>query len=98
MSMKCRQAKGALVVLLVLCLLAVGVLASAQSITHESHHAHHQKATHGTVLCSWMCAAGQMLHGILAPVLIEQSPVRLGEYTTYLSISQVAPESTTSRG
>ena len=51
--------KQSLAVLLVLCLLAVGGLASAQSISHESHHAHHHKAAHATVLCNWMCAAGQ---------------------------------------
>jgi hypothetical protein len=44
---------------LILCILAVGGFASAQSLTHDSQHSHHQKATHGTVLCSWMCAAGQ---------------------------------------
>jgi len=48
-----------LALLLVLCLLAVGGLASAQSISHETHHAHHHKAAHATVLCNWMCAAGQ---------------------------------------
>lgn len=44
---------------LVLCILAVGGFASAQSIAHESQHSHHQKSTHSTVLCTWMCAAGQ---------------------------------------
>jgi len=51
--------KQSLALLLVLCLLAVGGLASAQSISHASHHAHHHKAAHATVLCNWMCAAGQ---------------------------------------
>lgn len=51
--------KRALVPVLVLCILVVGGLASAQSITHESQHSHHQKSTHSTILCSWMCAAGQ---------------------------------------
>lgn len=45
--------------LLVLCLLVIGGLAAAQSLPHETQHSHHQKSTHGTVLCSWMCAAGQ---------------------------------------
>jgi len=54
-----RLMKQSLALVLVLCLLAVGGLASAQSISHETHHAHHHKATHGTVLCTWMCAAGQ---------------------------------------
>ena len=58
--------------LLVFCVLAVGGLASARSLTHESQHAHHQKATHGTVLCSWMCAAGQVGEGTTVP-----APIRL---------------------
>src|SRR6476646_5886671 len=58
-AMTPRLMKQSLALLLVLCLLAVGGLASAQSISHESHHAHHHKAAHATVLCNWMCAAGQ---------------------------------------
>jgi hypothetical protein len=67
--------KQSLALLLVLCLLAVGGVASAQSISHESHHAHHHKAAHGTVLCTWMCAAGQVLDTVSAPALIERTPV-----------------------
>jgi hypothetical protein len=67
--------KQSLALLLVLCLLAVGGLASAQSISHETHHSHHHKATHGTVLCTWMCAAGQVLDTVTAPGLIERSPI-----------------------
>ncbi|MGE5711328.1 MAG: hypothetical protein ACM34B_14175, partial [Nitrospira sp.] len=55
--------------LLVLCILVIGGLASAKSLTHDSQHSHHQKATHGTVLCSWMCAAGQVLDSSAAPPL-----------------------------
>lgn len=43
-------------------------VAYPQTVAHESHHSHHQAATHSTSLCSWMCAAGQMLDGVqLAP-------------------------------
>jgi hypothetical protein len=55
-------------ILLVLCVLSVGGLAQAQSVEHAGHHAHHQAATHGTVLCSWMCAAGQA--GEAATILV----------------------------
>ena len=54
-----RVIKQSLALLLAVCLVTVGGLASAQSISHESHHAHHDKAAHATVLCNWMCAAGQ---------------------------------------
>jgi hypothetical protein len=74
-----RLLKQSLAVLLVLCLLVVGGLASAQSISHESHHAHHHKATHGTVLCTWMCAAGQVLDTVTAPALVERTPISLVE-------------------
>ncbi len=73
--MKQARCRSILSLLLVFSMLVVGGLASAQSITHESHHAHHQKATHGTVLCSWMCAAGQVLDGVAAPSLVERTPV-----------------------
>ncbi len=54
--------------LLVLCILVIGGVASAQSLSHDTQHSHHQKATHSTVLCSWMCAVGQA--GEAATVLI----------------------------
>ena len=71
------HAKRALAVLLVLSMLVVGGLASAQSITHEPHHAHHQKATHGTVLCSWMCATGTVLDTAVVTFQAELSPIAL---------------------
>lgn len=54
------MAKRVVSVALILCVLIVGGLASAKTVSHETHHAHHQAATHGNPLCSWMCAAGQM--------------------------------------
>lgn len=59
--MKAVLIKRFIACVLVLTLLAVSGIASAQSIAHESAHSHHQKATHSSVLCSWMCAAGQIL-------------------------------------
>lgn len=87
-----------LAALLVLCILVVGGFASAQSIAHESHHAHHQKAAHSTVLCSWMCAAGQVLDGSAAPSLIERSPVTLSDNATFQFIPHISLDSATSRG
>ena len=91
-------AKRSVACLLVFCVLVVGGFASAQSIAHESHHAHHQKATHGTVLCSWMCAAGQVLDGSFAPSLVEQSPVALVGQAVFQSIPRISLDSSTSRG
>lgn len=44
---------------LVICLLLLGSVASVQAIEHAVHHEHHQAGAHATILCSWMCAAGQ---------------------------------------
>lgn len=50
---------------LTLGLLALSGAVYAQTVPHALHHAHHQAATHATVLCAWMCAAGQALSGSL---------------------------------
>lgn len=85
--------------LLVLCILVVGGLASAQSISHESHHnTHHQKATHSTSLCTWMCAAGNVLDGISAPQVIERSPVALSDQPILQCAAHATLDSVTSRG
>ena len=88
----------AVAALLVLCILGVSGLAAAQSITHESHHAHHEKATHGTVLCSWMCAAGQVVDGAGAPDPVQRSPVTVTDDSVFLFVPHIALQSTTSRG
>jgi len=64
-------------ILLVLCILSVGGLAQAQAVEHAGHHAHHQAATHGTVLCSWMCAAGAVLDTAVVTFQAELSPIAL---------------------
>ncbi len=87
-----------LAVAVVLCILVVGGLASAQSIAHESHHGHHEKATHGTVLCSWMCAAGQVLDANAAPPLTEYAPIGAWDHVVQISTLHIALESPTSRG
>ena len=62
-------------ILLVFCVLSVGGLAQAQAVEHAGHHAHHQAATHGTVLCSWMCAAGTVLDTEVVTFQAELSPI-----------------------
>ena len=64
-------------ILLVLCVLSVGGLAQAQSVEHAGHHANHQAATHGTVLSSWMCAAGTVLDSTTVLIPTERSSVAL---------------------
>ncbi len=62
---------------LVLCILAIGGLAQVQAAEHAGHHAQHQTATHGTVLCSWMCAAGTVLDSQVVLLRAELSPVAI---------------------
>jgi hypothetical protein len=64
-------------ILLVLCVLSVGGLAQAQAVEHAGHHAQHQAATHGTLLCSWMCAAGTVLDTAVVTFQAELSPIAL---------------------
>jgi hypothetical protein len=64
-------------IFLVLCVLSVGGLAQAQSVEHAGHHAQHQAATHGTLLCSWMCAAGTLLDSAAVSFQAELSPIAL---------------------
>mgnify|MGYP003575754437 CR=1 FL=1 len=64
-------------IVVVLCVLSVGGLAQAQSVEHAGHHAHHQAATHGTVLCSWMCTAGTVLDSAVVSFQVERSSIAL---------------------
>src|SRR5512147_1872094 len=82
-------------ILLVLCILSVGGLAQAQSVEHAGHHAQHQTATHGTLLCSWMCAAGTVLDSATVLIPTERSSVALVSLPQSINPSiepcQVAP-------
>jgi len=89
--MKCPFAK-VLSVLLILCIFAVGGLAQAQAAEHAGHHAQHQAATHGTLLCSWMCAAGTVLDTEIFLIRAEQVPIALLPIShTNDSISEPSP-------
>ncbi|MDH5669084.1 MAG: hypothetical protein OEY86_13845 [Nitrospira sp.] len=70
-----HKALKAFSIVLVFCVLSVGGLAQAKSVEHAGHHAHHQAATHGTVLCSWMCDAGTVLDSVVVQVQADHSPV-----------------------
>lgn len=85
-------------VLVVTCVLSLAGLAQAQLVEHAWHHAHHQAATHGTVLCSWMCAAGTAVDDSVAPSLVERSPFTVSDNATFTFIPHIPLESATSRG
>lgn len=92
------RTRQALAVVLVFCILVVGGLASAQSITHEAHHSHHQKATHSTVLCSWMCAAGQGWEGTAVPAPLELLPLEWVELAALGQTPALYAENSVTRG
>ena len=46
---------------LVACILFVGGIFASESAAHSLHHTHHKAATHASLICSWICAAGEIL-------------------------------------
>ncbi len=62
----------AIPLLLVCVFLALQGVVYPHMLEHLSQHAHHESGVHGTVVCSWMCAAGQDLESVpeLVPVTI----------------------------
>lgn len=85
---------------LTICLLLLNGVVYVQTVEHAAHHAHHQAATHASVLCSWMCAAGQGVEGVtfglqiaLCPVAVAGVPVSQQSYSTapLASLSRAPP-------
>ena len=70
---------------LVACFLFVGAVLTSLGVAHALHHAHHNAPTHSSIVCSWMCAAGQaaevaepVLHAPIAKIgIVESLPSRL---------------------
>ena len=62
---------------LAFCLILVGGVVSAQMVGHAAHHAHHKAGTHGTAVCAWMCAAGQVINSQTTPLLVSLGPTVL---------------------
>ena len=67
-------------------------------LEHVSQHAHHDSGVHGTVVCSWMCAAGQDLGP--APELVPAtiSVIALIDDIGFDSLSNESRALWTSRG
>lgn len=56
-----RVSRTALVLGVLTCFLVMSGVVSSQAAAHSLHHVHHNAATHSTVLCSLMCAAGHVV-------------------------------------
>ncbi len=70
-----RSAFKTVAVGLAVCLLLLSGLAYPQTVAHAGHHAHHTAKTHASVLCSWMCAAGQVFEGAAVVFQADLTPV-----------------------
>lgn len=56
-----RLSRTALVFGVLACFLVMGGVVSSHAAAHSLHHVHHNAATHSTILCSLMCAAGHVV-------------------------------------
>jgi hypothetical protein len=91
-----RTLQRATAVGLTVCLLLLSGLIYPQTVAHATHHAHHKAATHATALCSWMCAAGQVLEGVSFGLHADTGPVFLiGVPVSHEPSSAVLPSCST---
>jgi hypothetical protein len=85
-------------VALAICLLGLQALAYPAVIEHASQHVHHGADVHGTVLCTWMCAAGQVIEGVAVTSLPERQPTSRLEQIIPRTPLSVAIRTLSSRG
>jgi len=83
---------------LTVCLLLLSGLVYPQTVAHAAHHAHHKAATHATVLCSWMCAAGQVCEGTAIIVQSDRSLVGVASVIAIQKPVSVLQPTAPSRG
>lgn len=83
---------------LTVCLLLLSGLAYPQTVAHAGHHAHHTAKTHASVLCSWMCAAGQVFDGAAVILQSDHSPIAVADVIAVQKPVSVVRQSTPSRG
>ena len=57
-----RLSRTVLVLGVLACFVVMSGVVSSQAAAHSLHHVHHNAATHSTVLCSLMCAAGHVVN------------------------------------
>jgi hypothetical protein len=84
-----RPSRQLVAVVLALVLLWVGAAVGVQIFDHATHHAQHQSTTHATVLCSWLCAAGQGVETVALHV--DSAPTLLTLLTPHLLDRHTAP-------
>lgn len=80
------------------CLLLLSGLVYPQTVAHAGHHAQHKAATHATVLCSWMCAAGQVCEGTAVVLQSDRGPVSIASLISIQEPRSVLHPTAPSRG
>ena len=88
----------ALPLLLVCVFLALQGIVYPHMLEHVSQHAHHDSGVHGTVVCSWMCAAGQDLEPVPESVPVTIPVVTQIDDILFDSLSVESRALWTSRG
>ncbi|MBI4000680.1 MAG: hypothetical protein HY348_02715 [Nitrospira defluvii] len=88
----------AISVVLTLCLVALQGLVYPQVMEHASQHAHHGAGVHSTVLCSWMCAAGQDLDTASVLFQVGDPPNGVADHVVFESLPLESSTARTSRG
>ena len=83
---------------LAVCLLLLSGLAYPQTVAHAGHHAHHTAETHASVLCSWMCAAGQVFEGAAVVLHSDRNPVAVVSIGIVQAPASVVRSTNPSRG
>jgi hypothetical protein len=69
-----------------------------QTVAHAGHHAHHTAKTHASVLCSWMCAAGQVFEGTTVVVQSDRNPIGFADLVVVIEPGNAVHSVSFSRG
>lgn len=88
----------ALVVSLSACLFVLNVWLPAQVVGHAKQHSHHSSTTHADPLCTLLCSAGHVIHGVTLDLSSDGAPTELIEPVESSQIPPSLPHHHPSRG
>ena len=93
-----RRALKSIAIGLAVCLLLLSGLAYPQTVAHAGHHAHHTAKTHASVICSWMCAAGQVFEAATVVIQSDRSPIGVASQPAVSEPTSAVHRTASSRG
>ena len=96
--MMSRRVLKSVAVGLAVCLLLLSGLAYPQTVAHAAHHAHHTAKTHASVICSWMCAAGQVYEAATVVIQSDRSSVGVASLLAVSEPTSAVHHTVSSRG